>query len=392
MKVAIALALVGILNLGCSDSSTESSGSNDTGSSSNSGQSNTSQSDGNTGSGSNTSEQTNGANDSSGSADSDNNSSVNSNNGGSGSDEFTDSDNSSTNAACISTDVGIAFQGINATVVSDPDADPSELIDGCVDRSHSWSGDYGSIVTLDAGAVHQMQGVYIWSTFARMEWVRIESSADGLSWATDWKAVPTKPLSGPVYYGLEEAGAKRYVRVTGFGSDLNDWSNIAEIRWSLAGYAVSGERVYANRRSETAFMGAYSLEDKILRVTTSAAFTNQYLIDTCGAVPVQNWDATGHMGQYLTVVKVQDIVNYIVDTDHMVLGYYDNLNPPESLDDIAHQYWNDYGLQFQTEHDPLQDYCKGIYYGDVWYNVASAWSDYERGYHDPYTVEQDGFR
>lgn len=390
MKVAIAFALAGILITGCSDTSTESTASNG----SDTGQSNTDQTASSTDSGSSSGDQTSGVTDSSGSVDSDNTSSGSTEGADTGSIGATDggSDGSATVAACSSTDVGIAFQGIDATVISDSDAAPSEVIDGCTDRDHSWSGDYGSIVTLDASAVYQMQGVYIWSTFARMEWIRIESSTDGLNWVADWKAVPTKPVSGPVYYGFEEAGAKRYVRVTGFGSDLNSWTNIAEVRWSLTGYEVSGERVYAHRGLESVFMGAYSLEDRLLRVTTSAAYTNQYLIDTCGAVSVQNWDATGHMSQYLTVVKVNGIENYIVDTDYVVLGDYDNLNPPESFGDIAHQYWNDYGLQFQTEHDPLQDFCKGIFYGDVWYNVAAAWSDYERGFYGPYTVEQDGFR
>ena len=186
MKGVIALALAGALMVGCSDSSTQSAAASDGGGgSADSGSTNTggASDDGNT----NASGSTDNSDDNNGSS-ADNGSSTsggstdngNTNTGGStdnGSDNSGGSTDSggtgTTNATCSATDVGIAFQAVNATVISDPDAAPSELIDGCIDRSNSWSGDYGSIVTLDAGSVHQMQGIYIWSTFARMEAIKI---------------------------------------------------------------------------------------------------------------------------------------------------------------------------------------------------------------------------
>lgn len=313
MKVAIALALAGILITGCSDSSTESAVSNDTGNGSSS-----DQSDSHTSTGSNSGNQAGGDNDSGGASDSGNTGSGSAGSGGADSGESTggDSDDSATAATCVSTDVGIAFQGINATVVSDPDASPSELIDGCVDRAHSWSGDKGSIVTLDAGAVHQMQGVYIWSTFARMEWLRIESSADGLSWATDWKEIPTKPVSGPVYYPLAEAGSKRYVRVTGFGSDLNDWTNIAEVRWSLSGYSVQGDTI--KRFDSYASFGESSpvFEGLSARLFLTSVFPYEKCDVDFGTVV----NATGSLGGFHKMVSVNGADQHLIDWNHYPLG------------------------------------------------------------------------
>ena len=75
--------------------------------------------------------------------------------------------------------VGIAFQSASATLVSDPDATPAKAVDGCAGSGNMWSGDRGTVLTLDAGSSHQMQGIYIWSAYGRMEWFRIETSVDG---------------------------------------------------------------------------------------------------------------------------------------------------------------------------------------------------------------------
>lgn len=293
-------------------------------------------------------------------------------------------------AACTSTGVGIAFQGINATVVGDSDYAPESLMDGCVDRDHSWSGDSGSILTLDAGAVHQMQGVYIWSTFARMEWLKIETSANSLDWATDWHALPTKPVNGSVYYGLAEPGAKRYVRITGYGSTLNSWTNLTEVRWSSVGYNVQGDRGYLNpsetlsnsggytpsgdRRSVS--LGAYDLSDARLAVLQRAAQANQETINACGRQRVMNWDATGHMDEFLTVVSLAGVENYVVDFDHLGAGseYFNGYALPKNLYELNGQYWNDLGSDGSAYNNCSQG---SSYY--TWYRAALDWRNYRLG-------------
>jgi len=280
-------------------------------------------------------------------------------------------------------------------VVSDPDAAPSELIDGCVDREHSWSGDYGSIVTLDAGAVHQMQGIYIWSTFARMEWIRIESSADGLSWNTDWTMAPTKPVSGPVYFGLDESGSTRYVRITGFGSDLNNWTNITEVRWSLSGYNVSGERVYINRQDDIFTVGTLSLENPALEVIQSVARSASREAIGCGGFPIQVWDATGEMKEFLTVVKKQGSENYLIDFDYRGEDDSGPYSPPSYFWAITAQYDEDHirdYIAYESANIPSYLHSCRTSDLDLGYGPAAAWRDYLSGYRLPNTAQPDGFR
>ena len=322
--------------------------------------------------------------------------------GGTDTDDTGSNDNSGASnppvATCSNTDVGIAFQAINATLVSDVNYSPDNLLDGCTDRAHSWSGDKGSIVTLDAGAVHQIQGVYIWSSFARMEWLKLESSVDGLNWATDWHALPTKPVDGPVYYGLAEPGSKRYIRITGYGSIQSDWTNLTEVRWSSLGYNVQGQRGllipwkdpgnnYSGPGTQrTAAIGTYETTDLRLNVVRSAASANQYLINTCGQYPVMNWYATGHMDKFFTVFKMNGLDNYIFDFDHYDGNdaHRDSLNPaPKQFEAMSDQYWEDHGRAAQDG-----DTCPNTYNDDIWYNVGYAWGDYQRGHLQPITLDQ----
>lgn len=297
--------------------------------------------------------------------------------------------------ACTSTDVGIAFQTINATVVSDADAAPSELIDGCVDRANSWSGDYGSIVTLDAGSVHQIQGIYIWSTFARMEWIKIESSADGLSWNTDWTMAPTKPITGPVYYGLNESGSTRYIRLTGFGSDLNTWTNIAEVRWSLSGYNVAGERVYINRQDDIFTVGTLSLENPALAVIEAVARSASIEASGCGAFPIQVWDVTGEMDKFFTVVKHSGSENYLIDFDYRGEDDSDTYSPPSYFWAMTTQYDEDHANAFykhQIATVPSNLYTCRHRDLDSGYFPAAVWREYLNGHRVPNTAQPDGFR
>lgn len=387
MKVVIALTLAGVLMAGCSDSSTEQAASNNGGNASaDNGNTDTSGSDDSGGTDSNSSGD-NGSTDTGGSGDSGNTDT-------NGSDDSGSTGDNTVTATCSSTSVGIAFQAINATVISDADAAPSELIDGCVDRAHSWSGDYGSVVTLDAGSVHQMQGVYIWSTFARMEWIKIESSADGLSWNTDWTLAPTKPVNGPVYFGLDEAGSTRYVRVTGFGSDLNNWTNIAEVRWSLSGYNVSGERVFINRQDSIVAVGTLSLENPALAVIKELGNSLSIRADTCGGFPVQIWDATGEMSEFFTVVKNSGSESYIIDFDYRGEDDSGPYSPPSYFDAISHQYHEDHVLTYIVEQAQMPLGSQSCYATDLdlGYGPAAVWRDYLNGYRVPNTAQPDGFR
>ena len=270
---------------------------------------------------------------------------------------------------CTSTDVGISFQAINATVVSDPDAAPSELIDGCVDRAHSWSGDYGSIVTLDAGSVHQMQGVYIWSTFARMEWIKIESSADGINWITDIHSIPTKPVSESVYYGLDEAGSTRYVRLTGFGSDLNNWTNITEVRWSLSGYNVSGERVLKD--TSASLHESFSFSDHLLLPMMSqhtAAVSS--IRQSCPYGPEPSFtDITGLGSTFLKIMSINGSRVYLIDWDH-----YPRMNQGAEGYEGALEPYQDYESQI-FEHPDFSSQvhftgCDSSGRADQWYGFT----------------------
>ncbi len=293
----------------------------------------------------------------------------------------TDDSGETTVATCTSSAVGIAFQAINATVISDPDRAPEKLIDGCVDRAHGWSGDNGSIVTLDAGAVHQMQGIYIWSTFARMEWIKIESSADGLNWVTDWHAVPTKPANGPVYYSLDTAGPKRYVRLSGFGSDVNSWTNLAEVRWSVTGYNVSGNRVW---RSPVDYGGfyTYSVDNQLTLVSHAHADvmwirTGRY----CERIAQNKLvviDATGQLDSFSTFDEIAGVSVYRTDWNHWD-GAVSIFTGPDQLWEINSHFYERVGpLPNRHIEEPG---CHGIGSGDPEYNVGATYSNITSGYY-----------
>lgn len=140
---------------------------------------------------------------------------------------------------CVTSGVGLSFESAVVGAVDDAAFPPSNLADGCVDATHSWSGLLGTQIVLDAGYVQQMRGIYLWSTFAREESVIVETSIDGVSWAEESDTTLTQAVSGPVFYGFSSPGPVRYVRITSNGSALNDWTNLTEVRWSLMGYGAS---------------------------------------------------------------------------------------------------------------------------------------------------------
>jgi hypothetical protein len=167
-----------------------------------------------------------------------------------------------------------------------------------------------------------MQGVYLWSSFSRMEWIKIESSADGQAWRTDWHAVLTKPVSGPVYYGLANAGATRYVRITGYGSDLNQWSNLTEVRWSLQGYNVGGAKVRRDTSSPRSYEASAMTQHDLLGAMTQHMTSVTSMRGGCafGQEPSFS-DATGFLDQFVKIREINGRKVYALDWDHYEYRY-----------------------------------------------------------------------
>jgi|GEM_PF-2173115 len=290
----------------------------------------------------------------------------------------------STAPVCESTDVGIPFQGYNATVVSDADYAPSQLIDGCVDRAHAWSGDYGSIVTLDAGSVHQMQGVYLWSTFARMEWVRIESSADGIQWESELHAIVTKPVTGPVYYPFSAAGPVRFVRISGFGSEQNSWVNISEVRWSLSGYNVQGERVYRDNGG-TSYQAVTHSKHQLFSATSDHAAMVASIRATCSYGQVPSFtDVTGSTDAFITTKSINGRKAYLINWDK-----YPRWDRVDDFTEGALEPFSDYSdyVYSQPDFPGVQEVtlCNLSGRADQWYGFTSRLQKLKDGEYVPNT-------
>lgn len=282
----------------------------------------------------------------------------------------------------VSTGVGIAFQSVDATVTSSEGFGPENLIDGCLDRSSSWSGDNGSIVTLDAGSAHQMQGVYLTSTFSRMELIRLETSSNGLDWVTDFNLIPTKPVSGPVYYPFLTAGSKRFVRITGFGSDVNSFVNIAEARWSLSGFSVQGDRVLRDTNAGS-YEGVSHSRHDLLQMTSHQASVASGVRQRCDyGQEFSAADITGSGDEFITNVVVNGRKLYFLDWGHYpyLTGFVDTFTYVlEPLGDYASH------IESSAEYlaDPFAEYCVSSGLGDASYGSANNAQELLGGVYPP---------
>lgn len=116
------------------------------------------------------------------------------------------------------------------------------ITDGDTATDSETAGDQS--YTLDAGSPQQMQGLYLWMAKSplRQYWSNVETSADGLNWDTQWRAILTlnNDQHKPLYLPFPKANQSiRYIRIN-IASDLNgSWSGLAEARWLAAGQPVS---------------------------------------------------------------------------------------------------------------------------------------------------------
>ncbi len=120
-------------------------------------------------------------------------------------------------------------------VFTEGDWDADYVVDNITDADFSpesrWSAEgEGRFVVLDMGLPQTLKefGIAWYRGDARRSFFTIETSSDGSSWQT---AVEQRPSSGTTVtierYDFNDVIA-RYVRISGFGNDSNDWNSIVE--------------------------------------------------------------------------------------------------------------------------------------------------------------------
>lgn len=98
--------------------------------------------------------------------------------------------------------------------------------------------------TFDAGSAQPMQGIYLWTAKSnfRNYWAKIETSSDGHTWETQWRATITKTNSRdkPSYFPFPKITQSiRYVRVHVENNLHSIWSGLGEARWLAHGQTVA---------------------------------------------------------------------------------------------------------------------------------------------------------
>ncbi len=215
--------------------------------------------------------------------------------------------------------VGNAFVHHAASAIDDVAHPPSLSIDGFVDGGSFWAADLGSAMTYDIGSIQSVGGLYLHMNDPRNVWVRIETSADGQQWLDAFDGlVATSNVSPLTDFELPGVTA-RYLRVTGFGSQTNGWTNVREARWRGVGDPVAG--VPARQVSADAVPGA------VTRLHDDPRFDrfNRYLAeglalahqchtdDDFGALV----DATGDQPAFITYHRNGNQRLYAVDWNHL---------------------------------------------------------------------------
>lgn len=192
---------------------------------------------------------------------------------------------------------------------SDPLFAPALVRDGCADTASSWSGNRGESLLLDAGAAQPMQGIHLWMSYARAEWLSIEQSADGQNWTRHWRRVQNLADADSTYFGLDTSQLVRYVRVTGYGSEQNAWTNIAEARWSASGEAPGEQRVW--RHSEN-LVALHSGDERGASPHLWAPLASMFMACPYVGDPVYV-DATGQLPEFWAAQRVGDVWVYRFD-------------------------------------------------------------------------------
>ena len=120
--------------------------------------------------------------------------------------------------------------------------------------------------------------------------------------------------------------------MTGFGSELNDWTNISEVRWSLTGYEVQGEKVSI-------------FNDHVTFGDSSGAFNT--IADTLWSVSsfpyrqcdVQSGtliDSTGYLDSFHSMTVVNGLDMHFIDWDHYPVGVFNGIGSwPETYSVLA---------------------------------------------------------
>ncbi len=138
---------------------------------------------------------------------------------------------------------GTAFTSVTVDSVDDPSYGPDLAIDGFIDTESTWSGDRDSVITFDVGSVQAVDGFYLYMNDLRNHWIKIETSQNGSTWVPEFGGITATSMSHSLSDFALSGAPVRYIRVTGFGSVVNQWTNIREAKWRSAGDPLAGERV-----------------------------------------------------------------------------------------------------------------------------------------------------
>lgn len=195
---------------------------------------------------------------------------------------------------------------------SDPVFTPISAIDGCADTASSWSGNAGEQLVLDSGAQHAIQGLYLWMSYRKPEWLAIEQSSDGEHWQTSWRRIHAASATGSTYFSLDDTQLTRYLRITGYGSETNAWTNIAEARWSLAGETVVGERVWQYSANLVAL---HDGPERAASLQYQQSLGNMFISCPYLGDPVYI-DATGSLGRFWQAEEIGEVLVYTFDWDY----------------------------------------------------------------------------
>ncbi|MGB0867145.1 MAG: discoidin domain-containing protein, partial [Granulosicoccaceae bacterium] len=208
-------------------------------------------------------------------------------------------------------EIGQAFEKVSGHQ-SDPLFAPALAIDGCTDSASSWSGNQAEHLVLDAGSEQAIQGIYLWMSYQRNEWISIEQSADGENWTQHWRRVQNISETDSSYFSLNTDELVRFVRITGFGSEHNAWTNIAEARWSASGENISGARVW--RHSED-LVALHSGDERAVSPHYQGPLSRLFISCPYLGNPVFV-DATGQRDDFWQVQTIGETLVYSFDWDH----------------------------------------------------------------------------
>lgn len=195
---------------------------------------------------------------------------------------------------------------------SDPLFTPTAAVDGCADTASSWSGNQAERLVLDAGAVQDIQGLYLWMSYDHAEWLSIEQSSDGESWQQSWRRVQNIGSAESTYFSLIPNSPSRFVRITGYGSEQNAWTNIAEVRWSLSGETVTSERVW--RHSDN-LVALHSGVERAASPHYQHPLSSMFISCPYVGDPLYV-DATSRLDSFWRVDTVGEVLVYSFDWDH----------------------------------------------------------------------------